>query len=147
MTDVKPVYESSAISITEWPQPMCEIHDKTQNGYTHLREPDDVHAVIRSLEGMVKAYMLQASTTGSKSSCHSSTDETMGRCQELLVTYNGIHEQADHAETISLTLGIVQDAFYLIPKVYDLQGISVDVPRPHTALTESLSDLWDQVSS
>lgn len=147
MTDIKPVYESNAISITEWPQPMCEIHDKTQNGYTHLREPEDVHAVIRSLEGMVKAYMLQASTTGSKSSCRSSTDETLGLCQELLTGYHSIHEQADHAETISLTLGIVQDAFYLIPKVYDLQGILVESPRPNTALIESLSDLWDQVSS
>lgn len=147
MTDIKPEYESEAISITEWPQPMCEIHDKTQNGYVHLRESEDVQAVIRSLEHMVKAYMQQASATGSKSSCRSSTDETLGRCQELLVGYTSIHEQADHAETISLTLGIVQDAFYLIPKVYDLQGISVDVPRPRTALTESISELWDQVTS
>lgn len=147
MTDIKPVYESDTISITEWPQPMCEIHDKTQNGYTHLREPEDVHAVIRSLESMLKAYAAQNSVPSAKSSCRSSADEVMGRCQELLVGYNSIHERADHAETISLTLGIVQDAFYLTPKVYDLMGTFVDVPDLGSSYKGSLSELWEQVSS
>lgn len=146
MTDFKPAYESEAISIMEWPQPMCEIHDKTQNGYVHLREPEDVHALIKSLEAMLQSYKAQVATSKTKSG-RSSVTEVMGRCQELLVGYNSIHDQADHSETISLTLGIVQDAFYLIPKVYELNGTFVDMPDHGPSYKGSLSELWDQVSS
>lgn len=146
MTDHKPAYESDSLTIHEWPQPMCELTDHTTGGNVQIREPSDVHALIQSLESMLRAYKAQASISKPKSG-RSSVDEVMGRCQELLVGYNSIHEQADHSETISLTLGIVQDAFYLTPKVYDLMGTFVNIPDLGSSYKGSLSDLWDQVSS
>lgn len=49
MTDTKPQYESDSIKIFEWPQPICEIYDKSLDNYIHVKTPEDAKAIMRSL--------------------------------------------------------------------------------------------------
>lgn len=49
MTDTRPQYESDNIKIFEWPQPTCEIYDKSLNSYIHVKTPEDAKAIMISL--------------------------------------------------------------------------------------------------
>ena len=148
MSDIPTAYESDTLAIYEWPQPMCEIHDKATNGWVQVREPADFHALIKSLETALTVFKEPAIKSSSPPPCRTSEDEVMGRCQELLVGYNNIHERAEHQETISSTLAIVQEAFILTPKVIALSsGTLVEVPTNSSLLSVDLSELWDNVAS
>ena len=42
-------YESDQIRIFEWPQPMCEIIDKNNDGYVSVKTPEDARAIMHSM--------------------------------------------------------------------------------------------------
>lgn len=147
MSDLPTAYESDTLAIYEWPQPMCEIHDKATNGWVQVREPADIHASIKSLESALIVFKEQV-IKSSSSPGRTSEDDVMVRCQELLVDYNNIHERAEHQETISATLAIVQEAFILTPKVVALpSGTLVEIPVNSSHYSVDLSELWDNVAS
>lgn len=49
MKDTKPQYESDNIKIFEWPNPICEIYDKNNESWAHIKTPEDAKAIMRSL--------------------------------------------------------------------------------------------------
>ena len=49
-------YESENIRFYEWPQPICEIYDKHNDGYVHINNIEDAKALVKSLELLIKAF-------------------------------------------------------------------------------------------
>ena len=79
---------------------------------------------------------------------YASATNTVDRLKELLVGIESIHERSDTQEVIEQTLVIVQENFYLVPKVSvgDIVGV-IEHDRPEEAITEPLYELWNFVSS
>jgi len=46
-------YESQQIKIFEWPQPICEIVDKDNDGYVAVKTPEDARAIMKSMRNFL----------------------------------------------------------------------------------------------
>lgn len=79
--------------------------------------------------------------------CHAAAAITL--CQ-LGVMIDKIPETSDLEEAkkiVERTLDLVQSNFYLTPKLMASEDDFVDRPVPEDAFTDSLSELWNNVSN
>ena len=52
-----PQYESNSIKIFEWPQPICEIIDKDNDGYVSVKTPEDARAIMKSMTAFLMCIL------------------------------------------------------------------------------------------
>lgn len=71
----------------------------------------------------------------------------IGQCQEILFGIESIHEKADASEIIERILEIVNDHFYLIPKIEVVNDEPVTRAKPTDAMEDSIAVLWASVSN